>query len=152
MKVRADRTTALCAGVAALLVGSLAQSQTDGMPSIVHGTTRAAQRFPQPVRVGDLIERPVLLPGESRPLVGHVAAVIRSGGGIEIVMTYGGFFGIGARSIAVPVDAMALLGDELEIMTFNAAQLDGFPTYQGTAIGTLGAGEFIEMGLARPSH
>src|SRR5258708_13846678 len=75
----------------------------------------AARRFPQPVRVGDLNNRTVLQPLESRPVLGRVAQVIRvSNGKEEIVMRYGGLFGFGGRYAAVPIAAMGLLGNELQ--------------------------------------
>ena len=113
----------------------------------------AARRFPQPVRVGDLINRTVLQPLESRPVLGRVAQVIRiSNGKEEIVMRYGGFLGFGGRYIAVPIEAMALLGNELEVLDYTPAQLNAFPTYTGAGKAPLAADDVIRMGLARPSH
>jgi hypothetical protein len=112
----------------------------------------AAKRFPQPVLVGDLIRRTVLQPTESRTVLGHVVQVIRLGdGGCAIVIKYGGAWGFGGRDIAVPLDAMVLLGVELEVLDFTPAQLRRFPTYDGAGR-VLGADEIIHMGLAHPSH
>ncbi len=113
----------------------------------------AAMRYPQPVRVGDLIDRPVLLPVESRALLGHVERVVRQGNGTpQIVMRMGGWFGFGGRSIAVPIDAMVLLGAELEVLDFTPDQLRRFPTYEGAGYVPVNSDEFIRMGLAHPSH
>jgi hypothetical protein len=113
----------------------------------------AARRFPQPVRVGDLINRTVLQPLESRPVLGRVSQVIRvSNGKEEIVMRYGGFFGFGGRYITVPIEAMALLGNELEVLDYTPEQLNDFPTYTGAGSAPLAAHDAIRMGLARPSH
>jgi hypothetical protein len=112
----------------------------------------AAHRFPQPVRVGDLIGRRVLEPLETRPVLGHVFRVVKSPAGDEIVMRYGGFLGFGGRYIAVPTDAMALLGSELEVLDFTPVQLNAFPTYTGVGAAPLGANDTIRMGLARPAH
>lgn len=112
-----------------------------------------ARRFPQPVRVGDLINRTVLRPLESRPVLGSVIQVVRvSSGKEEIVMKYGGLFGFGGRYIAVPIEAMALLGNELEVLDYTPQQLDTFPTYTGRGTAPLAADDVIRMGLARPSH
>jgi hypothetical protein len=112
----------------------------------------AAKRFPQPVRVGDLIHRTVLQPDESRNVLGSVTRVIRLEDGSQaIVIKYGGIWGFGGRDIAVPLDAMVLLGKELEVLDFTPAQLSGFPTYGGAGR-TLGADEIIHVGLAHPSH
>lgn len=113
----------------------------------------AARRHPQPVRVGDLLDRTVLQPIESRRVLGHVIRVVRLGDGSErIIMNTGGWFGFGGRPIAVPIDAMVLLGNELEILDFTPKQLDGFPTDDGSAGRPVGNFEFIRMGLAHPSH
>ncbi len=112
----------------------------------------AAKRFPQPVRVGDLIRRTVLQPTESRSVLGHAVQVIRLGdGSYAIVIKYGGAWGFGGRDIAVPLDAMVLLGAELEVLDLTPAQLSRFPTYDGAGR-VLGADEIIHMGLAHPSH
>ncbi len=129
--------------------GAMAQ---EAAPAGVDAATFAARRFPQPVRVGDLLHRTVLEPVESRRILGHVDRVIRVDGGKEaIVMTFGGFLGLGAHRIAVPLDAMVLLGSELEVLDFTPQQLEHFPTYSGTG-SVLGDDEIIHMGLAHPSH
>ena len=112
----------------------------------------AAKRFPQPVRVGDLMHRTVLAPTESRSVLGHVAFVIRLNDGEEdIVIKFGGILGLGSRNIAVPLDAMVLLGEELEVLDLTPKQLRGFATYGGDGR-MLGDDETIQMGLAHPSH
>lgn len=112
----------------------------------------AAKRFPQPVRVGDLIHRTVLQPEESRPVLGHVVTVIRQGDGSQaIVIKFGATWGFGGRDIAVPLDAMVLLGAELEVLDLTPEQLRALPTYGGAGV-ALGADEIIHMGLAHPSH
>lgn len=133
-----------------LLIGSRSQAQMPAPPG-ENLAEFAARRHPQPVRVGDLIGRRVLQPLESRPLLGHVTQVVRRGDGAAIVMSYGGWFGWGARSIAVPVDGMVLLGNELEILDFSPAQLAEFPSYDGTGR-PVSPNDFIQMGLAHPSH
>ncbi len=153
---RASPSKALLAALAALAtlaclqnVGARAQQPA---PPGVDLATFAAKRFPQPVRVGDLIHRTVLQPTESRSVLGHVVRVIRlDDGGYAIVIRYGGIFGIGGRDIAVPLDAMVLLGVELEVLDLTPDQLSRLPSYGGAGQ-VLGADEIIHMGLAHPSH
>jgi hypothetical protein len=124
----------------------------EAAPPGVDEAAFAAKRFPQPVRVGDLLHRTVLEPVESRRILGHVDEVIRLEGGKEaIVMTFGGFLGFGAHRIAVPLEAMVLLGSEVEVLDFTPQQLEKFPSYAGAG-GVLPADEIIHMGLAHPSH
>jgi hypothetical protein len=142
----------MCRGllVIGLLLTAAAQSQ-EAAPPGVELSTFAAKRFPQPVRVGELIHRTVLEPVESRRILGHVEQVIRLDGGPAIVMTFGGFLGLGAHRIAVPLDAMVLVGAELEVLDFTPQQLEQFPIYSGSG-SVLGSDEIIHMGLAHPSH
>jgi len=113
----------------------------------------AAKRFPQPVRVGDLIQRTVLEPVESQPILGHVVDVVRlANQQLAIVIKYGGFWGFGGRDIAVPAEAMVLLGQQLEVLDFTPQALGAFPTFKTGAGTVLGPDEVIHMGLAHPSH
>ena len=113
---------------------------------------KAAERFPQPVPVGTLLHRTVLEPLESQPVLGHVAGVVRaSDGTIDVVVNYGGFLGFNARPIAVPIDAMTLLGDYMEIVDFTPAQLKTFPTFEGSGT-PVSSEEVVHVGLSRPSH
>jgi hypothetical protein len=141
-----------CVLPALLLTGGSVAAQHPAPPN-ADLAALAARRFPQPVRVGDLINRTVLQPLESRPVLGRVAQVVRvSNGKEEIVMRHGGFFGFGGRCIAVPIEAMALLGNELEVLYYTPQQLNALPTYTGAGTAPLAADDVIRMGLARPSH
>jgi len=137
---------------AALLTGERLLAQQPAPPGAPLAEF-AARRYPQPVRVGDLVDRRVLQPLESRPVLGHVIEVVRLDDGSEkIIMRYGGWFGFGGHLIAVPIDAMVLLGDELEILDLTPAQLNRLPTYRAAGSSPLAADELIRMGLAHPSH
>jgi hypothetical protein len=114
-----------------------------------------AQRFPQPVRVGDLLGRRILEPLESRPVLGSVVEVIREsapGNPLAIVMKRGGFLGFGGRLIAVPVGALGLLGNELDLLDLTPAQLDALPTFTANDAVVVPADQEIRMGLAHPAH
>ena len=138
--------------MATLLLSGAALAQ----PSAPAGTslaTQAVQRFPQPVRVGDLINRTVLRPVESQVVLGHVARVVRSGDGtVLVVVALGGLFGLGARPVAVPVDSIVLLGAEVEVVGFTPAQLRGLPTFDAAGSVPVAPDDTIRVGLARPSH
>jgi hypothetical protein len=113
----------------------------------------AARRFPQKVRVGDLLHRDVLRPVESQTVLGTVRSVVRDGAGqLEIVVAFGGVLGFGARPIAVPVDAMALVGDVMEVVAFTPQQLRAFPTFSAAGTTVLAPDTVIRVGLAKPSH
>jgi hypothetical protein len=136
--------------LAASGLGAVAQAMK---PAEMSQSEAAARRFPQPVRVGDLVGRTVLQPLESQPVLGHVERLVRAaGGGVQAVVRYGGVFGIGGRPIAVPVEAMVLLGEYMEIVDFTPAELDRFPTAARSDSVAVGPDEIIRVGLAKPSH
>ena len=116
-------------------------------------TEQAARRFPQPVRVGDLIDRQVLQPTPAQHVLGRVAAINRNDkGGVDVVVRFGGFFGFGARPIAVPVEAVALLGEHVVVMDFTPQQLRDFPTLAEANGKAIAPNETIRVGLTKPFH
>ena len=136
--------------------GALAQSNTPGGMPPPTGMTlakSAAMRFPQSVRVGDLIDRDVLQPVESQNVLGTVRQVVlEPKGTIEVVINYGGFLGFGTRPIAVPVDAMVLVGQVMEVVAFTPEQLGQFATFSTGDTTPVPADTIIKVGLAKPSH
>ena len=133
-----------------------AQSATPGgmpPPPGMSLAESAAMRFPQPVRVGDLIGREVLRPVEGQDVLGRVRRLVRDRDGqIMVVVDFGGFLGFGSRPIAVPVDAMVLLGQDMEIVAFTPEQLRQFPTFSPSGTTDVTNDTVIKVGLAKPSH
>jgi hypothetical protein len=112
-----------------------------------------AMRFPQPVRVGDLIGREVLRPVESQDVLGRVRRLVRDRNDqVMVVVDFGGFLGFGARPIAVPIDAMVLLGQDMEIVAYTPRQLREFPTLSASDSSDIASDTIIKVGLAKPSH
>ena len=110
-------------------------------------------RFPQPVRAGDLLGREVLRPVESQDVLGRVRRIVRDRNGqIMVVIDFGGFLGFGSRPIAVPVDAMVLIGQDMEIVAFTPKQLRQFPTFSPSGTTDVADDTIIKVGLAKPSH
>jgi hypothetical protein len=133
-----------------------AQSTTPGGMPPPPGMSLAKStdmRFPQPVRVGDLLGRQVLRPVESQDVLGRVRRLVRDGNGqIMVVVDFGGFLGFGSRPIAVPVDAMVLLGQDMEIVAFTPEQIRQFPTFSPSGTTDVADDTIIKVGLAKPSH
>lgn len=116
-------------------------------------TDKSARRYPQPVRVGDLIGRQVLEPVPAQHVLGRVASVDQNArGGVDIVVRFGGFLGFGTRLIAVPVEAVALLGEHLAVLDFTPEQLREFPTADEAAERALAPDRSIRVGLTKPFH
>jgi hypothetical protein len=133
-----------------------AQSNTPGgmpPPTGMSLAQSTATRFPQPVRVGDLLGRDVLRPVESQDVLGRVRRLVRDRDGqIMVVVDFGGFLGFGARPIAVPVDAMVLLGQDMEIVAYTPDQLRQFPTFSPAGTTEITNDTTIKVGLTKPSH
>ena len=112
----------------------------------------AAGGFPQPVQVGQLIGRAVLRPVEAQDQLGRVRAVVRrADGGLDLVLARGGLFGFGTTLVAVPLDAVALLGEHVALIDLTPAQLAALPATPHPGQ-TLPAETVVRMGLVRPFH
>lgn len=150
------RVLAIGSVLATIGAAACAQSTTPGgMPPPVGMSLEdsAAMRFPQPVRVRDLLHREVLRPVESQDILGYVRELVRDGDGrVMVVMDFGGFLGFGSRPIAVPIDAMVLLGQDMEVVAFTPGQLRQFPTFSPSGTTPVPPDAIIKVGLAKPSH
>jgi len=143
-------------GILAVASAAHGQSATPGgmpPPPGMSLAESAAMRFPQPVRISNLLGREVLRPVESQDVLGRVRRVVRDRNGqIMVVIDFGGFLGFGSRPIAVPVDAMVLLGRDMEIVAFTPKQLQQFPTFSPSGTTDVPDDATIKVGLAKPSH
>lgn len=114
---------------------------------------RARQRYPQPVRAGDLLRRQLLQPIEAQPVLGRVAALRRSTDGtVLVVVDAGGLLGIGTRPVAVPLRAVALLGEHVALMDVTPGQFRALPTFDPAGTTPVPPGETLRVGLTRPFH
>ncbi|MGA2895950.1 MAG: PRC-barrel domain-containing protein [Xanthobacteraceae bacterium] len=98
---------------------------------------RMQARFPQPVRVGDLVGLPLL--DDSHRTLGHVREVIRTKEGrIKLIVAYGGWFGSSwdARLVAVPIEVVAIRGRELASVDMPRSDYAAAPTWHGLGQGT----------------
>ena len=142
-------------GIRLLLVLALAGptvAHAAGPPPLSVLQERAAKRFPQPVRVGDLIGQQVLEPSEREGVLGRVEAITRRpDGGLDLVMRYGGVFGVGARPVAVPIEAVALLGPYVVAADYSKQDLAALPAATQTGA-ALGPNDVIRVGIVRPYH
>ena len=114
---------------------------------------QAARRFPQPIAAGELVGRTVLQPLESQPVLGTVKAIVQGPDGmVEAVLRFGGVLGIGGRLIAVPLEAMTLLGEQMEVVDFTPQQLGHFPSFDLASAEKVSPQTVLHVGLSKPSH
>lgn len=148
----------LVAAVLAALLAVAAPVSAQEPPPAASEAARAAQRFPQPVEAGTLIHRQVLRPVEKQDVLGRVSAVVRRPDGALLIVVdardagWRGVLGLGARPVAVPADAMALLGEHLALMDLTPEQLRARPTFDPAGTAPVPPGDTIRMGLVRPFH
>jgi len=89
---------------------------------------KMARRFPQKVKVGDLIGLPVL--DDDNATLGHVQQVVHSPEGkIKLIVTYSRWFGWFGRPVAVPIEAVGILGREIASLEMPAAEYKKAPTW-----------------------
>jgi hypothetical protein len=109
---------------------------------------RMQRRWPQPVRVGDLIGLRAL-DFDDRTL-GYVHSVVRTPEGkIWLIVPYGGLLGWGRRPVAVPIEAMAIAGRQLAALDMTRAEFDAAPAWNDPASRVLPASDVIRIGLYR---
>ena len=109
---------------------------------------RMQRRFPQPVRVGDLIGLRVL--DDDDLTIGFVRQVVRTPQGkIDLIVSYGGWFGWGSRLVAVPIEVVGILGRQLASLDMPRSEYKTAPTWQDTKAAALPSDASIRIALAR---
>lgn len=109
---------------------------------------RMQARFPQNVRVGDLIGLPVL--DDSSSTLGHVRELVRTPNNkIELIVAYGGFLGWGTRPVAVPIEVIGIQGRELASLDMPAGEYAKAPTWHDAEARIIPSDSTIKIALAR---
>jgi len=109
---------------------------------------RMNRRFPQRVRVGDLLGL-ALLDDDDRTL-GHVEQVMRTQHGkVVLVTTYGSWFGLGGRTVGIPLETVAILGRHIDVLDIPRKDFPSLPTWQGTGATAVSPEETIQIAIAR---
>jgi hypothetical protein len=109
---------------------------------------RMRRRFPQPVRVGDLIGLRVL--DDYDVTIGIVRHVARTPDGkFLLVVAHTGPLGWGGRLVAVPIEAVAIFGRQLASLDMKPAEYASAATWNAAGTQLLGNDEKILIGLTR---
>ena len=109
---------------------------------------RMLRRFPQPVRVGDLIGLPVL--DQDASTLGYVRQVVRTPQGkIELIVSYSRWWGWFGRRVAVPTEVVGIKGRQLVSLDMPPREYAAAPTWQGKDATILTADATIRIALAR---
>jgi hypothetical protein len=109
---------------------------------------KMARRFPQNVKVGDLIGLPVL--DDDDVTLGHVQQVVRSPDGkIRLIVTYSRWFGWFGRPVAVPIEAVAILAKQIASLEMQPAEYKKAATWMAGADRPLADSDVIRIALTR---
>jgi hypothetical protein len=105
------------------------------------------RRFPQKVRVGDLVGLPML--DDNDVTLGRVQRVVRSPEGkIKLIVNYSkcGWFG---RPVAVPVEAVAILARQIASLDMPPAEYEAAPTWTEGKDMPVPDGDIIRIAVTR---
>lgn len=118
---------------------------------------KMARRFPQPVRVGDLIGLPVLDWRDNT--LGFVRQVVRTPAGkIQLIVpyrrwfgqiAYGGLLSLGTRLVAVPLEKAAMLGRQVAALDMPREEFDSAPTFLESQASVIDPNETIRIAITR---
>jgi hypothetical protein len=110
--------------------------------------TRMLKRFPQPVRVGDLIGLAVL--NDNASTLGHVRQVVRTPqGNVELIVSYSRFWGWFGRPVAVPIEVVGIEGRQLVSLDMASSEYANAPTWHAEGAIALPNDAIIPIALAR---
>ena len=152
MELVGRRVALLGACLAVVAASGAVRAQVGDGPPDPSLTLKQKQemRFPQPVRVGSLRGEHVIQAGHNMKQVGTVVGVYRTGDDdLTMVMRYGGFFGLGARTIAPDLDNTDLVGPYVKIVDLDPTEVAKLPTFTAKGGAFLGPDEIIRMGVDR---
>lgn len=114
---------------------------------------RMKRRFPQPIRVGDLVGLPMLDGRDST--LGFIEQVVRTpSGSIVLIVSYRGWLGWapfdwGRRPVGVPLEAVAILGRQVAALDFSREQFAAAPPFAAGEGVPLAPGDTIAIAVTR---
>jgi sporulation protein YlmC with PRC-barrel domain len=121
---------------------------TDAAPQEESLEQKFEKRFPQKVRVGDLIGLPVL--DDDDVTLGHVQEVVRDPQGkTKLIVSYSRWFGWFGRPVAVPIEAVAILARQIASLEMQPPEYAKAPTWMPGADQRLPNDDTIRIALTR---
>jgi hypothetical protein len=126
-----------------ILVQQSADKPHDNSPE-----ARMNSRFPQKVRVGDLIGLPVL--DDNDVTLGNVQKVVRTPEGkIRLIVSYSRWFGWFGRPVTVPIEAVVILGRQIDSVDMQPEEYEKALTWSAGNDQTIADDEIIRIALGR---
>jgi len=116
----------------------------ENMPAV----ERMRRRFPQAAKVGSLIGLPVI--DDNARTLGCVREVVRTRqGAVKLIVATGGWFGWGARLIAVPIEVLGSAGRQLVSLDMPRGDYAAAPTWRNSDEQVIPDNDTISVALAR---
>jgi hypothetical protein len=123
--------------------GKVQDTAVDNSPEAIMN-----RRFPQKVRVGDLVGLPML--DDNDVTLGRVQRVVRSPEGkIKLIVNYSKWFGWFGRPVAVPVEAVAILARQIASLDMPPAEYEAAPTWTEGKDMPIPDGDIIRIAVTR---
>jgi len=132
----------LCAALLAFAVVAGAAAHADETPQ-----ERMQRRFPQPVKIADLIGLPVY--DDNQSTLGYVQQVVRTPAGIQLIVSYCPWFVWWGRPVAVPIELVGMFGRQIAALDMPRQKFAKAPTWSGGNAQPLAVDETIRIALAR---
>jgi hypothetical protein len=125
-----------------------AKAATDDDQENLSPEEKMRRRFPQPVKVGDLIGLPLLDWDDST--LGYVRHVVRTPEGkIQLIVNQGRLFGWGGRLVPVPIEAVAILARQLDLLDISVADFRATPAWSAATTQPIPSDDMIRIALSR---
>jgi len=106
------------------------------------------RRFPQKIRVGDLVGVPVI--ARDKHTVGKVDLVVRtSAGKIVLVVSTSRWFGLRKRSVAVPIEVVGSLGRQVALLDMTPDEFAAASPWSAGPESRIADDEIIRIALTK---
>lgn len=129
-------------------------SENSPMPPMPEDTpeARMARRWPQPIRVGDLVGRPVV--DDDDVILGHVRQVVRTPAGKILLIvphrrSFWRWFGWLPRPVAVPIEVVVSIGRNTASVDMQPKAYAAAPTWIEGSDHPLGDDETILIAIGK---
>ncbi|HEY2136104.1 MAG TPA: PRC-barrel domain-containing protein, partial [Xanthobacteraceae bacterium] len=135
-------------GDAPIVVAQAPHGMAPETPMPTQAEARMQMRFPQKVRVGDLIGLPVL--DDDDVTLGRVRQVVRTPQGkIELIVSYSRWFGWGGHPVAVPIEVVAILARQIAAVDMPREEFAAAQTWTPGGDQPIPADDVIRIALTR---
>ena len=100
------------------------------------------------MRTGDLVGLPIV--DDDNRIFAKVTQVVRTPEGkVRLVTSYGGWFGVGTKAVAVPIEVVAIVGKQVASMDMKPDEYKTAAPWTAARDTRIPDDEIIRIGLTR---